>query len=172
MEGVDPKGFRGSVTVCIRAVNPTGMAVETLLVAIGRTDYDRVERLAEETIEIAEPTGADVVLAHAFTQEGYDETRSNLHFDDATPDQVATHNATIRDLEDVLEGTSIEYTVRGAVGDPGETMVEMAAACDADIVVVGGRSRSPTGKAIFGSVAQSIMLDAPCPTLYVRTGTE
>lgn len=153
-------------------MKPTGMAVETLLVAIGRTDYDRVERLAEETVDIAGPTGADVVLAHAFTRKGFEEARSNLQFDDATPDQVATHSATIRDLEAVLEATDVDYTIRGAVGDPGETMVDLADACDADIVVVGGRGRSPAGKAIFGSVAQSIMLDAPCPTLYVRTGTE
>jgi nucleotide-binding universal stress UspA family protein len=148
------------------------MAVETMLVAIGPRDHDRVERLAEETVDIARPTGAEVVLAHAFTHEGFDEARSNLHFDDATPEQVATHNATIRDLEDVLETADVDYTIRGTVGDPGETMVEMAESCDADIVVVGGRERSPAGKALFGSVAQSIMLDAPCPTLYVRTGTE
>jgi nucleotide-binding universal stress UspA family protein len=150
------------------------MAVETILVAVGPRDYERVERLAEETVDIAGPTGADVVLAHAFTHDAYDEALSNLDFGDdgATPDEVAARNATIRDLEDVLTETRIDYTIRGEVGDPDETMVEVAEACDADIVVVGGRERSPTGKAIFGSVAQSIMLDAPCPTLYVRTGTE
>ncbi|AZH26894.1 universal stress protein [Haloplanus aerogenes] len=148
------------------------MAVETILVAVGPQDYERVERLAEETVDIAGPTGAEVVLAHAFTREGYEKARTNLYFDDATPDEVAERNATIRDLEDVLEETDIDYTIRGAVGDPGDTMVELAGSCDADIVVVGGRERSPAGKALFGSVAQSIMLDAPCPTLYVRTGTE
>jgi nucleotide-binding universal stress UspA family protein len=148
------------------------MAVETILVAIGPQDYDRVERLAEETVDIAGPTGADVVLAHAFTEEGFEKAQSNLRLDEATPDEVAERNATIRDLEDVLDETDIDYTIRGAVGDPGETMVDLAGTCGADIVVVGGRERSPAGKAIFGSVAQSIMLEAPCPTLYVRTGTE
>jgi len=148
------------------------MAVETILVAIGPRDHDRVERLAEETVDIAGPTGADIVLAHAFTREGFEKARTNLHFDDASPKQVATHNTTIRDLEDVLEAADVDYTIEGAVGDPGDRMVEMADTTDADIVVVGGRERSPAGKALFGSVAQSIMLDAPCPTLYVRTGTE
>lgn len=148
------------------------MAVETILVAIGPKDHEHVERLAEETVDIAGPTGASVVLAHAFTQEGFEEARSNLHFDDATPGQVATHNTAIRDLEDVLQEADVDYSIEGAVGDPGETMVEMAETTAADIVVVGGRGRSPAGKALFGSVAQSIMLDAPCPTLYVRTGTE
>jgi nucleotide-binding universal stress UspA family protein len=148
------------------------MAVETVLVAVGPQDYERVERLAEETIDIAGPTGASVVLAHAFTTEGYEEAQSNLQLEEATPDKIAERNATIRDLEDVLAGTDIDYTIRGTVGDPGETMVDLAETCAADIVVVGGRERSPTGKALFGSVAQSIMLEAPCPTLYVRTGTE
>jgi nucleotide-binding universal stress UspA family protein len=148
------------------------MAVETILVAIGPGDYDRVERLAEETVDIAGPTGAEVVLAHAFTEEGFETAQSNLHLNEASPDEVAERNATIRNLEDVLDETSIDYAIRGTVGDPGETMVDLAGSCGADIVVVGGRERSPAGKAIFGSVAQSIMLDAPCPTLYVRTGTE
>jgi len=148
------------------------MAVETVLVAVGPQDYERIERLAEETIDIAGPTGASVVLAHAFTASGYEEAQSNLQLDGASPDEIAERDATIRDLEDVLAGTDIDYTIRGVVGDPGETMVDLAGACEADIVVVGGRERSPTGKALFGSVAQSIMLEAPCPTLYVRTGTE
>jgi len=148
------------------------MAVETILVAVGAREYDQIERLAEETVDIAGPTGADVVLAHAFTKEGYDESRSTLHLEEATPDEVAERDTTIRTLEGVLEAANIDYTIRGTVGDPGETMVDLAAQCDADLVVVGGRERSPTGKALFGSVAQSIMLEAPCPTLYVRTGTE
>lgn len=148
------------------------MAVETVLVAVGPQDYGRVERLAEETIDIAGPTGASVVLAHAFTESGYEKAQSNLQIKGASPDEIAERDTTIRSLEDVLAGTGIDYTIRGTVGDPGETMVDLAGACGADIVVVGGRERSPAGKALFGSVAQSIMLEAPCPTLYVRTGTE
>lgn len=148
------------------------MAVETILVAVGPKDHDRVERLTEETVEIAEPTGAEVVLAHAFTEEGYEVTRSKLNLDDATPDRVAERNEPIRDLREVLDEAGVEYTIHGRVGDPGESMVDLAETVGADIVVVGGRERSPAGKALFGSVAQSIMLDAPCPTLYVRTGTE
>ncbi|WP_338739907.1 universal stress protein [Haloplanus salilacus] len=148
------------------------MALETILVAIGPEDHERVERLAEETVDIAGPAGADVVLAHGYTEEGFDVSRSKLNLDDAMPDEVAERNTAVRDLVKVLEDADIEYTIRGEVGDPGETMVDLAEAHDADIVVVGGRERTPAGKAIFGSVAQSIMLDAPCPTLYVRTGTE
>jgi len=44
----------------------------------------------------------------------------------------------------------------------------LAAEVDADLVVVSGRKRTPTGKAVFGSTAQTVLLDAPCPVTFVR----
>ncbi|PSP66736.1 universal stress protein, partial [Halobacteriales archaeon QH_6_68_27] len=46
--------------------------------------------------------------------------------------------------------------------------VGLAAETDADLVVVGGRKRSPAGKAVFGSTAQEVMLESPCPVTFVR----
>jgi nucleotide-binding universal stress UspA family protein len=37
-----------------------------------------------------------------------------------------------------------------------------------DLVVIGIRRRTPTGKLILGSQAQRILLDAPCPVLAVK----
>ena len=39
-----------------------------------------------------------------------------------------------------------------------------------DMLLVGGRRRSPTGKAVFGSTAHRVMMHAPCPVLFVREG--
>jgi len=40
--------------------------------------------------------------------------------------------------------------------------------CSADLVVVGVRHRTPVGKLLLGSVAQRVILDAPCPVLAVK----
>jgi Universal stress protein family. len=45
--------------------------------------------------------------------------------------------------------------------------VEMADRLGVDRVVVGGERRSPAGKAVFGSDAQTILLDSTCPVVYV-----
>ncbi|MFB6123587.1 MAG: universal stress protein [Haloferacaceae archaeon] len=152
------------------------MAIETVLVAIGPGDIDRAPRLAAEAKDVAGPSGATVVLAHAFTDKEYHDTLDKLDIqldrEDTTPDDVARHNATIRDIADDLAGDDIDYEIRGTVGNPGEAIVELAKRTKADQVIVGGRKRSPTGKAVFGSVSQEVMLNAPCPVLYVRQGLE
>jgi nucleotide-binding universal stress UspA family protein len=70
----------------------------------------------------------------------------------------------------VAVGPTDHERIGGTVGDPKERMVELAENTGAD-VVGGGQERSPAGKALFGSVAQSIMLEASRPGRYVRTGT-
>jgi nucleotide-binding universal stress UspA family protein len=152
------------------------MAIETILLAVGPNDASRVERLAEETIDVAGPTGARVVLAHVFTSEEYQNALSNLEFDrersEVTADDVAVRHSTIRDLSRRLDEADVEYEVHGAVGDHAESIVDLAESVAADRVVVGGRRRSPTGKAVFGSIAQEVMLEAPCPVTFVRADTK
>ncbi|MGB9958789.1 universal stress protein (plasmid) [Haloferax prahovense] len=64
----------------------------------------------------------------------------------------------------------IENVVR--VGDPAEQITTYADSVDTRYIVVGGRRRSPTGKALFGSVTQRVMLSSAVPVLNVPTGTE
>ncbi|MWV64568.1 universal stress protein [Halorubrum sp. JWXQ-INN 858] len=55
----------------------------------------------------------------------------------------------------------------GLVGEPAEELLAYADEEAASYLVVGGRKRSPVGKALFGSVTQSVLLDAECPVLTV-----
>jgi nucleotide-binding universal stress UspA family protein len=147
------------------------MALQTILLAVGPGDADRTEQLARAAIEITEPTGAEVVLAHVFTDEEFDGVVSQLDYDpagDIDPDEVASRHATVRDLTREFDDAGVEYNVRGRVGAHGETIVDLANEVNADRVIVGGRKRSPTGKAVFGSTAQEVMLSAPCPVTFVR----
>jgi nucleotide-binding universal stress UspA family protein len=151
------------------------MAIETILVAVGASDMDRVERLAEEAVEVARPTDADVVLVHAFTDDEYEETLDILEFDrehsEVDPDDVATRHTPVRKLAEILESEGIDFAVRGGVGDRADTVVTLADDLDADLLYVGGERRSPAGKAVFGSTAQKILFSAPCPVTYVRGDT-
>ncbi|UCF90276.1 MAG: universal stress protein [Desulfobacterales bacterium] len=50
----------------------------------------------------------------------------------------------------------------------GEEIVEFAARIHADEIVVGVRRRSRVGKLFFGSTAQYIVLNAPCPVVTIK----
>jgi len=84
---------------------------------------------------------------------------------------VAKRYTAIHALGDVMSDSDIEFTCHGRLSDEttaGERIVELVEELDADLVVVGGRKRSPTGKAVFGSVAQEVLLNSPRPVTFVR----
>ncbi|WP_336338894.1 universal stress protein [Haloarcula brevis] len=147
------------------------MGLETVLLAVGPNDADRIDELADAVLDIAGPAGATVVVAHVFTDDQYDGVVDRLEFEstgEANPNEVADRHTTVRELLSRFEDAGLSTEVRGAVGNHGEQIVDLAEATAADLIVVGGRKRSPTGKAVFGSTAQEVMLNAPCPVTFVR----
>jgi nucleotide-binding universal stress UspA family protein len=53
-------------------------------------------------------------------------------------------------------------------GDPGESIVDAAAAEAADMVVVGSHGRGRLGRLMLGSVSDHVARHAPCPVVVVR----
>jgi len=51
---------------------------------------------------------------------------------------------------------------------PGEDLVRFAAEHSIDEIIIGIRRRSKVGKFIFGSTAQYVILEAPCPVISIK----
>lgn len=64
-----------------------------------------------------------------------------------------------------------DVRARGHIGDPADQILALADSIDARFVVLGGRKRSPTGKALFGSVTQSVILSADRPVVTIPVGS-
>ncbi len=163
-----------SQTATQRRTEPAG--IDTVLLAVDTEDEDRTKRLTEEAIDVAAPVDAEITLLHVFTEEEFDEAREALAVDDqseaSTPDAVATRHTTTRTISKALSAADVDHEIRGAVGTHSTGIVAVAEDVGADRILVGGRNRSPTGKAVFGSVAQDVMLTAPCPVTFVRADTK
>lgn len=145
------------------------MPIDTVLLAVGRDDDARMERMAAAATDLAGATGAEVVVAHAFeTQAAVDDALDRLDVRGGGAGDVTRRLESVRVARGLLIEAEADFEIRGVVGDAGETISELAAEVDADRVIVGGRRRSPTGKAVFGSTAQQILLSAPCPVTFVR----
>jgi len=54
-------------------------------------------------------------------------------------------------------------------GDVGDALVKLTDHLRPDLLVLGARRRSPVGKALLGSIAQTIILEASVPVLVVKT---
>jgi len=147
------------------------MTLDTVVVAVGDDDDARTASVARTAIDVAGPAGATVRLVHVFSEDRYESVKRQLEFgpdDEVTPDAVAKRHATIREVGSLLAEAGVDYAWHGAVGETSEQVLAFAEEFDADMLIVGGRGRSAAGKAVFGSTAQKILSNAPCPVTYVR----
>ena len=63
----------------------------------------------------------------------------------------------------------IDWTLQVATGvDVAETVLDLVADTDVELLVIGARRRSPVGKMIMGSVTQTIILRADVPVLVMK----
>ena len=90
---------------------------------------------------------------------------------DALVDRRYVGEAGLVGLEERLAALDMTHDVRQAIGpDVAQEILRVVADTDADVVVIGLRHRTPVGKMIMGSVAQQVLLDAPCAVLAVKPG--
>lgn len=126
---------------------------------------DRTADIVREAERLARAFDDTVHFVHALTRSEFvDLGRTSAQAGDPLDmDQVRAAAADI--AEESIVNVDVPYETVGLVGDPANEIVEYADEQDARYIVVAPRSRSPAGKALFGSVAQSILLEANCPVV-------
>jgi nucleotide-binding universal stress UspA family protein len=76
----------------------------------------------------------------------------------------------LQQQEIILKGDGLScetlLSVRGL--EAGEDMVRIAAEKKVDEIVIGIQRKSKVGKLLFGSTAQYIIMNAPCPVVTIR----
>jgi len=63
-------------------------------------------------------------------------------------------------------GCQTHLLIRGV--EPGEDLVRFATDHEVEEIILGVRRRSKVGKLLFGSTAQYVILNAPCPVVSVH----
>lgn len=116
---------------------------------------DSIERALAQARAVADLPMEDirVVLLHVFVGEN--------------PNGASVHRvASIRRARERLEDAGVDIELAESSGDPAEAIVGTARERGVDLIVVAGRKRSPAGKAVLGSVSQSVLLTADRPVLF------
>lgn len=109
-------------------------------------------------------TVADLPLDH-------DEVRVTLlHvFEDNPSGASVSQVAAVRRAQERLEEAGYEVHFEETSGHPASEIVDVAEDGDYDLVVLAGRKRSATGKLLFGSTTQEVLLDLHRPVLVCET---
>ncbi len=73
-------------------------------------------------------------------------------------------------VQGLLETSGVEHEVSQSVTarDPADQILQLAHDTNAELIVIGLRRRTPVGKLIMGSSAQTVLLEAECPVLAVK----
>ena len=115
------------------------------IVAAVDEDKDRGRAIAEAITEI--PMDREEV--HVTVMHDFDENPEG-----ASVDQVGS----VRRAADVLEDAGIAVDLAESSGNPADEILDLADELDAKMIVLAGRKRTPTGKVLFGSVTQNVIL--------------
>ena len=172
---------------------PVGERALAILAAI---DGEQVpSQVVIEGNELANRFDEELIVLHVMPQETFDEFREEtterspvsfapgVSYRDSTRESTGRAGAsetpyTIENGEqnaasisrDVVKGSLEKWgdvVYRGRVGEPVKEILDEAERSDVRYIVIGGRKRTPVGKTVFGSITQSILLNADRPVMAV-----
>jgi len=139
-------------------------------ILIATDGSDKSKKAAQEGLELAKALGAqvialnvvnEVVIASAVRQLGSDrkEVEEKLKVAGAKAvDDLKAMGAKI--------GVTVDTIVR--IGAPANTVIDVAGAEKADLIVMGSHGESGASKLLIGSVVQKVLYWATVPVLVVR----
>lgn len=118
---------------------------------------DDVDRAAAQASTIASLPGATdeitAILAHVFQENPEGGSVQQLE--------------TVRRVASSFDDAGVDYEYYEASGDPAPELIAAADDAEADMICLSGRKRTPTGKVLFGSVTQSVILGTEKPVVTV-----
>ncbi|MGY1815199.1 universal stress protein [Blastococcus sp. SYSU D00820] len=79
----------------------------------------------------------------------------------------------LQQIQEQVRGEGLEVVVADLArgNDPADDIIDIAEREKAALIVIGMRRRSPVGKLLLGSNAQSVLLGAGCPVLAVKAAS-
>lgn len=128
-------------------------------IVLGYIDTPEGRAALDRAIGEARLRNAHLIVVHSARSDG-----------DRSAEAVTAERERMQELSERLASEGVSHTVRDLVRgrSPTDDIVAEARESEAEMIIIGLRRRSATGKFILGSNAQDILLEAPCPVLAVH----
>jgi nucleotide-binding universal stress UspA family protein len=145
------------------------MPFKKILVPI---DFDETsDRALDHALALAAQLGAEVTVVHVYGLPMYSPPDGS--YIPAVELSTAVEAGARRQLDDLVQrrraaGVKLDSVLRS--GRAGDEICEAARETGADLIVMGTHGRGIVGRALLGSVAQSVVRFSPVPVLTVGSG--
>jgi nucleotide-binding universal stress UspA family protein len=129
-----------------------------VVLAVDADERARAEAQADAVADLPGHEDVRVTVTHVFGDNPAGASISQI--------------GTARRVQERLEDADVEVELDERSGAPAAEILDAGREYDADLLCIGGRKRTPTGKALFGSVTQSVLLDSDRPVLVCYDGEQ
>jgi len=89
--------------------------------------------------------------------------------EDREVDEIVMYTERLEQIDKQLEESGVPHTIHDFIrgNEAAEDIIDTAAEEGVELIVIGHRPRSRTGKYLMGSTLQDVIMDAPCPVMTV-----
>jgi len=135
------------------------------------TDGSRdAERALEYARDLALRDGAQVIVIHAF--EAVPAYLGTSEKTEVAARHVGAGREIAEQAQQALEDAGVDVATEVLQGPPGEAILRVAEAHQADLIVMGTRGRGDLTSLLLGSVSHRVAAHSHIPVMIVRAGEE
>lgn len=134
-----------------------------ILVPVNGTDES--ESAIPHAFDIANDRGARVHALCAYSRQSRYGALSVEEAEHREKSLQERANQIVSAVADRATDAGIDCVTAVREGDPTEGILDYVDEEGIDLIVMGARKRSPTGKVLFGSVSQSVILNTDVPVM-------
>jgi nucleotide-binding universal stress UspA family protein len=134
-------------------------------VAVGTDGSATAAEAVKAAAEMARRFGAELILLGVYKEAGGAPPGSDAELQWASNPEARLREILAR-TEAELSRDGIDCRTLTDEGDPGDALVRLAEACEADVLVIGNKGMH---RRVLGSVPNTVTHRAPCSVLVVKT---